>query len=356
MRPEWRIPRWQLGPLIIVGFALGACGEPGATDGSEPSDSMGATGPGSVASPSNGPPPNQRRSLIFDRLHHDAGSLHQGDEVTVEYQYHNRSGRAVRVKSLRGSCKCVIPSIDAERIEDGARGTVRLTFLSAGRKGEEVVNAFLLSDAPQAERIALNLRVTTLLPIEPAYSVFNLQLRQPGESVSDVLPIRLRSEVEQLRLEGEGDVSGWVAELAPIAEHRSALQFGFEVPRLPGTRSIDLELVGTLGDPWPGKEVRKPLMITWQVLAPLKIQPPNLILDGGDKTLRVVEQWQDFDYDVQVSVHGEGLTLELERERDRARIYRVVCPDPTRLPDDARLSFDSGIEGVDPVTVAVRAR
>lgn len=95
----------------------------------------------------------------------DFGVIVQGDTVNHTFTFENVGMADLKILSARGSCGCTVPSYPKEAIAPGAKGEIKVRFVSAGKRGNQNKTVTLVTNDPSAQQIVLTLRGTIQLAI-----------------------------------------------------------------------------------------------------------------------------------------------------------------------------------------------
>jgi hypothetical protein len=71
----------------------------------------------------------------FDVEEHDFGMLEDGEKVTYSFKFENIGDAPLIISNAKGSCGCTVPNWPKDPIAVGEKGTIDVTFNSAGRSG-----------------------------------------------------------------------------------------------------------------------------------------------------------------------------------------------------------------------------
>jgi len=82
--------------------------------------------------------------IKFDADTFDFGTIKQGDVVTHEYKFSNVGKEPLVITGAHGSCGCTVPEYPKDPIKPGATATLKVTFNSAGKEGEQHKNVTLV--------------------------------------------------------------------------------------------------------------------------------------------------------------------------------------------------------------------
>ncbi len=91
-----------------------------------------------AALPANAKKPGQKVGLEFPELSYDFGTVNggEGKYVVHEFTFDNTGDGAVAIISAIASCGCTRPEYTRKPVVPGKTGKVKVTFNTAGQKGE----------------------------------------------------------------------------------------------------------------------------------------------------------------------------------------------------------------------------
>ena len=81
--------------------------------------------------------------LTFDTKEHDFGQITQGDQVTYNFKFKNTGEADLFITSARGTCGCTVPEYPKEAVKPGESGKIKVSFNSAGKRGQTGKSVFL---------------------------------------------------------------------------------------------------------------------------------------------------------------------------------------------------------------------
>lgn len=76
-------------------------------------------------------------SVEFPETEFKFGTISEGDKVTHIFKVKNTGGKPLIIANAWGSCGCTVPEYPKEPIAPGTTAEVKVTFNSAGKKGEQ---------------------------------------------------------------------------------------------------------------------------------------------------------------------------------------------------------------------------
>ena len=71
----------------------------------------------------------------FEVEEYNFGTIKQGESVTYEYVFTNVGKEPLIITNAVGSCGCTVPLWPKEPLKKGEKGTIKVTFNSAGKSG-----------------------------------------------------------------------------------------------------------------------------------------------------------------------------------------------------------------------------
>lgn len=75
--------------------------------------------------------------MTFEETEHDFGNINQGDKVDCVFKFKNTGEADLLIESAVGSCGCTVPEFPKEKIAPGESGEIKVSFNSAGKKGNQ---------------------------------------------------------------------------------------------------------------------------------------------------------------------------------------------------------------------------
>jgi hypothetical protein len=110
--------------------------------------------PSTEATPVTGDVP----SIEFKELTYDFGEIEEGQEVTHIYKFNNTGKGSLKVDSVRTSCGCTAALVTAETVAPGAEGDIKVTFKTAGKKGDQAKRITVRSNDPKNPIVTLTIK------------------------------------------------------------------------------------------------------------------------------------------------------------------------------------------------------
>ena len=72
----------------------------------------------------------------FEEETHDFGTLPDGPDATTEFSFKNVGKEPLIITQASASCGCTVPEWPKEPILPGKKGTIKVTFHTAGKSGQ----------------------------------------------------------------------------------------------------------------------------------------------------------------------------------------------------------------------------
>lgn len=101
--------------------------------------------------------------IKFDQDEYNFGSIKQGDKVEYTFTYTNIGKEPLIITNAAGSCGCTVPVWTKEPVKKGEKGTIQVTFNSAGKQGMQDKTITITSNAATATKV-LHLKGNVEMP------------------------------------------------------------------------------------------------------------------------------------------------------------------------------------------------
>jgi hypothetical protein len=101
--------------------------------------------------------------MSFESKEHDFGTITQGDKVTHDFKFTNSGEGDLVISKAKGSCGCTVPEYPKEAIKPGESGTIKVSFNSAGKRGETEKTVTLFCNTKDSIEI-LKIKATIEVP------------------------------------------------------------------------------------------------------------------------------------------------------------------------------------------------
>ena len=102
-------------------------------------------------------------AIKFKELELDFGTVQQGDKAHLEFSFSSTGSDPLLISQAKGSCGCTVPEYPTQPLKKGEKGTIKVTFDSAGKMGKQEKTVTLITNTPDSP-IVLKVKGT----IEPA--------------------------------------------------------------------------------------------------------------------------------------------------------------------------------------------
>jgi hypothetical protein len=99
----------------------------------------------------------------FEKDEYNYGTIKQGDKVEYDFVFVNTGKEPLVITDAHGSCGCTVPTWPKEPIKKGEKGTIHVTFNSAGKMGMQDKTVTLNSNAKSNPKV-LHLKGTVEAP------------------------------------------------------------------------------------------------------------------------------------------------------------------------------------------------
>ncbi|MDE6564724.1 MAG: DUF1573 domain-containing protein [Muribaculaceae bacterium] len=121
-----------------------------------------------AAVPASARKPGEKVGLEFPELSYDFGTIEggEGKYVVHEFTFNNTGDGAVAVISAIASCGCTRPEYTRKPVAPGKTGKVKVTFNTAGQKGEinKDIKLRLRSANGKSEQVTLRIAGVVVPP------------------------------------------------------------------------------------------------------------------------------------------------------------------------------------------------
>lgn len=99
-------------------------------------------------------------AFAFEKDIHDFGSMIAGEKVSYSFQFTNTGDAPLIISNAKGSCGCTVPNWPKQPIAAGEKGTIDVTFNSAGRSGKQTKTITLTANTnPNKKQIKITSEV-----------------------------------------------------------------------------------------------------------------------------------------------------------------------------------------------------
>lgn len=108
---------------------------------------------------------NSQPDIKFISEEFNFGSIKQGESVTHEFEFTNTGTEPIIISSAQGTCGCTVPIWPKEPITKGQKGTIKVTFNSAGKMGLQDKTVSISSNARMSPTV-LHLKGAVETPVQ----------------------------------------------------------------------------------------------------------------------------------------------------------------------------------------------
>ncbi len=91
--------------------------------------------------------------MKFEKEEHNFGTIKQGDKVEYTFQFANNGKEPLIISEAHGSCGCTVPEWPKQPIKKGEKGTIKVTFNSAGKQGMQDKTVTITSNAADSPKV-----------------------------------------------------------------------------------------------------------------------------------------------------------------------------------------------------------
>ena len=148
--------------IVSVCFAVNA--QTGAKSPSTTATTVSATGP----------------AFKFETEEYNFGTAKQGDVVTYEFKFTNAGKEPLIIASASGACGCTVPNYPKEPIKPGEKGTIKVSFNTAGKAGMQDKTVTIKSNSKDGDKV---IHVKGNVEVKPVEETF------PTKKANDGMPL-----------------------------------------------------------------------------------------------------------------------------------------------------------------------
>ena len=94
---------------------------------------------------------------------YDFTEIIQGESVSTEFVLKNIGNAPLLIRSAKGSCGCTVPQWPKEPISEGEKAIIKITFNSAGKKGNQNKTVTLVTNAIPSTKV-LTIKGNVIVP------------------------------------------------------------------------------------------------------------------------------------------------------------------------------------------------
>ena len=111
--------------------------------------------------------------IKFEQDEYNFGTIKQGDKVEYTFNYSNVGKEPLIISNAAGSCGCTVPVWTKEPIKKGEKGTIQVTFNSAGKQGMQDKTVTITSNAVTGTKVLHLKGNVEMPPAQPAATTPN---------------------------------------------------------------------------------------------------------------------------------------------------------------------------------------
>lgn len=104
-------------------------------------------------------------SVKFKEVELEFGTIEQGEKAHLEFSFTSTGTEPLVITQAKGSCGCTVPEYPTEALKKGEKGTIKVTFDSAGKMGNQEKTVTLMTNTPDSP-IVLKIK-GTIIPAPP---------------------------------------------------------------------------------------------------------------------------------------------------------------------------------------------
>ncbi|MCF6352919.1 MAG: DUF1573 domain-containing protein [Cyclobacteriaceae bacterium] len=86
--------------------------------------------------------------LTIEKTVHNFGNITSGDIVSTSFKLTNTGKTDLNIRKTKASCGCTVPQLEAMDLKPGESMEMKVTFNSAGRKGNQIKTVTIYSNDP----------------------------------------------------------------------------------------------------------------------------------------------------------------------------------------------------------------
>lgn len=105
----------------------------------------------------------------FEAEEYNFGTAKQGDVVTYEFKFTNAGKEPLIITSASGSCGCTVPNYPKEPIKPGEKGSIKVSFNTAGKAGVQDKTVTIKSNAKEGDKVIHVKGNIETKPVEEAF-------------------------------------------------------------------------------------------------------------------------------------------------------------------------------------------
>lgn len=86
--------------------------------------------------------------LVIENVIHDFGNIDSGDVVVATFKLTNSGKSPLNIRKTKASCGCTVPQLEKVNLKPGKSIELKVTFNSAGRKGNQIKTVTIYTNDP----------------------------------------------------------------------------------------------------------------------------------------------------------------------------------------------------------------
>jgi uncharacterized cupredoxin-like copper-binding protein len=102
--------------------------------------------------------------ISIQQVHHDFGTINQGDVVTHTFVISNNGGDILKILDVKASCGCTAASPEKKELKPGESTNIVVSFNSKGRKGPQTKTVTVTTNDPEKPSVALTFTGNVVVP------------------------------------------------------------------------------------------------------------------------------------------------------------------------------------------------
>ncbi|MCB2154973.1 DUF1573 domain-containing protein [bacterium] len=146
--------------------------------------------------------------IVFETEEHDFGAIHQGEKVTAEFAFENKSDKTIEIEKIRTSCGCTAAALDKRTYAPGEGEKITVTFNSAGRKGAQHKVITVSTNDPDHPAYQLKIACNVITEMEMTARILNFGSVQEGDGASKEVALldfaETPIEIKNIEVQAEG--------------------------------------------------------------------------------------------------------------------------------------------------------
>jgi len=104
--------------------------------------------------------------IQFKETSHDFGQIIQGQKAETEFEFTNTGDAELIITKVRSTCGCTAALASADKILPGEKGSIKVSFNSAGRRGKNTKGIKVQTNVPGNETVELEIKTDILVELD----------------------------------------------------------------------------------------------------------------------------------------------------------------------------------------------